>query len=357
MRADVVGAGPAGLYTAYRLADAGISVSVYDQATRVGNKVCSGLLSSNTVKRFGLKRVARHSVDGARIHAGSEQILVRRRNVAYVFDRAELDGYLYDLALSSGANVFLGKRIGRVPKGDIIVGADGAGSFIRSACFKSNVRTVLGAIAYVRGTFDRYVDVYLDPKLAPEFFAWLIPRGEDEAEIGLALPPRMSASLLPRLSAFARKLGFNSYVLQGVRPIVVSPPLLRVVRGNCAIVGDAAAHVKATTGGGISYGLRAADVLSTAIVHGGLDQYQRWHRSWALPRLYVHYAARKWLNHVDAEHVLRVLRERGFEYSLSKSGDMDDPLFLFSPRYLGLISQIVSPFAYIRHKSPQNHLL
>jgi len=350
VRVSVVGAGPAGLFLANRLASEGVPVDVFEQSARVGNKVCSGLLSAETVERFGLRRLARFSIDGARIHAGDEALFVGRKNVAYVFDRAELDGHLYDLALSSGANVFLGKRIGRVPESDIVVGADGAGSFVRQACFGLTVRTIPGTIAYVRGVFDRYVDIFLDSDLAPGFFAWVIPRAEDEAEIGLAIHPNYAPTILQRLRTFAARLGYDSFALRGVRPIVVSPPLLRVVRKNCALVGDAAAHVKATTGGGISYGLLAAAHLADAILRSDLGSYQRWHRTWAAPRLFAHYMLRRWLNVVNSERLVRVLREKGFEGELSRAGDMDDPSFLLNVRYLGLISQIVSPFSYILHR-------
>ncbi len=350
MRVSIVGAGPAGLFLAYRLASEGIPVEVFERSTRVGGKVCSGLLSARTVERFGLKDVARFSVDGARIHAGSEEFFVKQKHVAYVFDRPSLDGYLYDLAVSSGAEVHLGMNVSRIPGADVVVGADGSGSFVRRACFGSAVRTIPGTIAYVRGSFDRYVDVFLDPELAPGFFAWLIPRAEDEAEIGLAVDPRYASTILQRLHAFSSRLGFDSFDLRGVRPIAVSPPVLHVVRRNCALVGDAAAHVKATTGGGISYGLLAADHLAGAVVRGDIGRYQHWHRFWAVPRLLAHYAIRRWLNAVDPEHVLRALREKGFDEELSRAGDMDDPSFLLNARYLGIISQIVSPFAYIPRK-------
>ena len=337
---------------AHRLASEGMSVDLFERSERVGDKVCSGLLSAKTVERFELKNVARFSVDGARIHAGGEELFVERKNVAYVFDRSALDGYLYDLAVSSGADVHLGTGVSQLPDTDVVVGADGSGSFVRRSCFGSAVRTIPGTIAYVRGDFDRYVDVFLDPGLAPGFFAWVIPRSEDEAEIGLAVDPNYATTILPRLRAFAHRLGFDSFALRGVRPIVVSPPLLRVVRRNCALVGDAAAHVKATTGGGISYGLLAADHLADAILRGDLWQYQRWHRTWAVPRLLIHYLLRRWLNVVNTERLVRVLREKGFDKELSRAGDMDDPSFLLNARYFGLISQIVSPFSYIPRKWP-----
>ena len=51
----VIGAGPAGLYAAYRLASAGLGVTVLDAQERIGeNAVCSGVIGEEAFVRFGL---------------------------------------------------------------------------------------------------------------------------------------------------------------------------------------------------------------------------------------------------------------------------------------------------------------
>ncbi len=347
----IVGAGPSGLFLAHRLAELDVPVVVHEMRRALASKVCSGLLSAETVSRFGLKKISRYHVDGARVHAGSSTLQVFRKRVAYVFDRKDLDGYLLELAQSSGAEIRFGDRVTGVFEG-ITVGADGSGSIVRARCFGKSISTFPGVIAYVRGGFDRMVDVYLDGRFAPGFFAWLIPRNEETAEIGLAVHPRYASTLIARLMAFSNFLGLEIESVAGVRPVVVTRPLLTVARGNCAILGDAAGQVKASTGGGISFGLLASEVLAEAISSRDLSVYQRWHRFWLVPRLWIHYLVRRWLNAVDAEHVVGQLYSRGFGDRLSADGSMDDPAFLLSWRYLGLISQIVSPFAYIRRILP-----
>ncbi len=336
MNVLVVGAGPAGLRVAERLAGEGISVTVFEQLKGIPRKVCSGLLSSRTVKRFGLKGLEENVVHGARIHAGNEEIFVERRRVAYVFDRGVLDSDLAERAESAGASILFGRRW-TGERADVTVGADGFSSSVRRALGLKAPRYIMGAIGFVKGVFDSYVDVYLDSSIAPGFFAWVIPRSEGVAEVGLGVDSAHSSEVLARLRAFARRLGYDNLELRGARPIPVDRPMLRVVSGNAALVGDAAVQTKATTGGGISYGLRAADALSDAIASGDICLYQRFHRTYIYPRLLIHWVARSYLNRVDSERLLRLVEEYGIDEKLSERGDMDDPLFLLSPGFLGFI--------------------
>lgn len=336
MNVLVVGAGPAGLRVSEVLASKGISVTVYEQLREIPRKVCSGLLSARTVRRYRLSEFAENVVHGARIHAGGEMITVERKSVAYVFDRRALDSGLKERAESAGARVVFGKRWDG-EGADVLVGADGFSSSVRSYLGVRPPRFVMGAIGFVEGSFDGYVDVYLDGNVAPGFFAWVIPRSDNVAEVGLGVSSRHSSSVLDRLTAFARRLGFKEIDVLGARPIPVDFPRLRVVYGNTALVGDAAVQTKATTGGGISYGLLAADALANAIVSNDLSTYQRFHRIHIYSKLFVHALARWYLNRVDTERLLRLVREYGLDTELSKRGDMDDPFFLFSPKFLAFI--------------------
>lgn len=340
----IVGAGPAGLWTAERLAVEGIDVRVLEQRKAISRKVCSGLLSASTVKRFTLGAAAENVVHGARIHAGTEEVFVERRNVAYVFDRKVLDSLLLERAEASGVRVHFGKRFdgSQRDRDNVLIGADGFSSTVRSSVGVPSPRYVMGAIGFVRGSFDEYVDIYLDPGFAPGFFAWVIPRSDRVAEIGLGVSGDLSSEVLTRLRLFAMRLGYSFLDVVGARPIPVDFPRTQVVFGNIALVGDAAVQTKATTGGGISYGLQAADALADAIISGDLYSYQRFHHLHLYPRLLIHALARKYLNRADSERLLRLIREYGLEKELSRRGDMDDPYFLLSPKFLAFIFRSVA---------------
>jgi len=279
-----------------------------------------------------LRGLEENRIDGARIHAGDISITVERKEVAYAFDRKVLDAALAERAESAGARILFGRRWSG-ERADILIGADGFSSSVRSSLGIPTPRYVMGAIGFVWGDFDSYVDVYLDRDVAPGFFAWVIPRSENVAEVGLGVDALHSSEVLERLRVFARRLGFERLDLLGARPIPVDRPRTRVVFGRTMLVGDAAVQTKATTGGGISYGLLAADGLADAIISGDLYAYQRFHHSYIFPRLFLHWLAREYLNRVDSEQLLNLVREYDLEKELSRSGDMDDPFFLFSPRF------------------------
>ncbi len=336
MNVLVVGAGPAGLRTAEVLAENGVSVSVFERSRRIERKVCSGLLSARTVRRYGLVAFAENSVDGARIHAGNIEISVERKRVAYVLNRQALDSELLARAESAGADVYLGREW-RGESADALAGADGFASSVRARLGLRPPRFVMGAIGFVRGHFDGFVDIYLDPEVAPGFFAWQIPRSDSEAEIGLGVSEKHSSTVFHRLRRFATSLGYSELRVLGARPIPVDLPLKRVIYDGHALVGDAAVQTKATTGGGISYGLLAADALASAILSGDLAAYQRFHRRRIFPRLFLHYLIRRYLDRVDPERLLHLVHEYGMEAELSRRGDMDDPFFLFSPKIFAFI--------------------
>ena len=289
-------------------------------------------MSERTVKTFGLAGLEENIINGARIHAGNETVVVERKGVAYAFDRHTLDSALLERAESAGAEVLLERRWGG-ERADVVVGADGFSSSVRASLGLPAPRYVMGAIGFVRGSFDSFVDIYLDADLAPGFFAWVIPRSEKIAEIGLAVDSRHSAEVLGRLRIFARRFGFKHPEILGARPIPVDRPRPRVVFGNTLLVGDAAVQTKATTGGGISYGLLAAERLAGAVVSDDLYSYQRFHHSYIYPRLFAHWLGRKYLNNVDSEKLLRLVHDYGLEKELSLRGDMDDPFFLLSPKF------------------------
>jgi flavin-dependent dehydrogenase len=97
-----------------------------------------------------------------------------------------------------------------------------------------------------------FVDVHLT---APRFFAWRIPRGEAGVEYGLAAPPGERVRDL--FEGFTREYDVDvGDSCSGAIPI--GPPE-RITSDRGFLVGDAAAQTKPFTGGGILYGMTAAD--------------------------------------------------------------------------------------------------
>ena len=345
---EVNGLGVVGAYIAWQVAERGWRVVGRDTSKKPWDSVCGGLVSAETVRENPfMEPHVLHTINGARIHAGRETLEVWRRNVAYVIDRASMHREIIERAESAGAEIHLGER---GPRGDgtVLVGADGVLSTVRRSLGLKAPAYIIGAQVDVRGEFDDAVDVYFLPNV--DFFAWVIPTDDGHARAGLAT----SGDPVPLLRAFLRRLRLRRVGEIRGRPIPVDAPLRRVVYGNTALVGDAVPHTKATTGGGIRYGLLAARSLVNAIhgffSTGTLFPYQSYHLRQLYPRLSLHYLLRRWFGRVT-EETLRRAKDAGLDEALSRYGSMDDPFFALRPSVWWAIARTFSPFVHTQQKS------
>lgn len=279
----VVGGGPVGGWTAGNIARAGFRVAVIEEHRNIGEPVqCAGII---TPRVFDMVDFARPSiineVQGANIFSpGGRSITIGTDKVqAKIIDRSSFDSIIMDWARDKGVHLVSGRRVSGLVMGDacevtagdevfrskLVIGADGA---------KSNVRSWLGLEepAYYLNGFGAdieglemprdMVNVFFGSKLAPNFFAWMIPAG-DIVRVGLCV--REGQDTVYR---YFRKLfepgnpaapllegGNVSRTYSGIIPLGM-PSRTYADRGM--IVGDAASHVKATSGGGIYPGLVCA---------------------------------------------------------------------------------------------------
>lgn len=295
----VVGVGPAGARFARRAAERGHDVLALERG-RVGRPLaCSGHVSRDLWEYLpdgAREDLLQHEIRGARFRLGGPEArpyrFYRDEPVTNVVDRVRLDERLAALASEAGADVREDHTVldvderadaalltVRTPTGtvtveaSVVVGADGP---------RSRVRRSLGLPApdeMLQGVFgfDRrpdagdFVDVHLT---VPTFFAWRIPRGEAGVEYGLAAPPDVDVH-----GMFADLLDDYGVTVAdrhaGVIPI--GPPA-SVASDRALLVGDAAGQTKPFTGGGILYGMRAADAAARTVDPddpGTLSAYER----------------------------------------------------------------------------------
>jgi geranylgeranyl reductase family protein len=303
----VVGAGPAGSRFARRAADAGRDVLLLEKGTVGEPLACSGHVSDDIWQFVGEKardRLLQNRVYGARFHVGgpgsTDYPFYKREPVSNVIDRVGLDRTLADAARDAGADVREGhtvvgvdERADRVvveasvapesgesdesgksdeagePDGDggtvrfegrMIAGCDGPTSRVRRSLGLSEPDELLhGVLAFDDAPDDGdLVDVHLT---APRFFAWRIPRGDAGVEYGLAAPPGDDVSTLFDRLTDAYDVTTDRFC-SGAIP--VGPPD-RVTTDRAFLIGDAAAQTKPFTGGGILYGMTAADAAAATI--------------------------------------------------------------------------------------------
>jgi geranylgeranyl reductase family protein len=291
----VVGAGPAGLSAAERVAGAGFRVAVLEEHDEIGNPVnCSGVLGLEAFERFDLPAsLTRHTLSEIEfVSPGGERwSFACERPLARVVLRSELDSHLGERAEAAGAEIRLRHRAaavhrtegglkvlangGEVLSARALVVATGAGMpLLRKLGFHQIPETVLGVQTEIDLEAEK-VEVHLGREWAPEGFAWVVPLGEGRAKVGLLCDRDGPAALrrfLCRPDIASRVRGAAGSIRCSVLPLGFLP---RSYEDRILVVGEAAGHIKATTCGGIYYGMLtggiAGDVLATGLSTERLD--------------------------------------------------------------------------------------
>jgi flavin-dependent dehydrogenase len=228
----------------------------------------------------------------ARARAGPGYPFYKDEQVSNVIDRVGLDRELADAAREAGADLreehtVLGvaERADHVEvevrgsdgvethRARMVAGCDGPKSRVRRDVGLPEPGELLhGVLGFTdEADDDDFVDVHLS---VPRFFAWRIPRGEGGVEYGLAVPP--GGDVRERFEAFTAAYGVETdRRCSGLIP--VGPPDT-VTSDRAFLVGDAAAQTKPFTGGGIRYGMTAADHAARTVDPtdpGTLADYER----------------------------------------------------------------------------------
>ncbi len=321
--------GAFGAYLGKMLSSEGEKVILYEKQ-RNRHVICGGLVNRKSIRRFGLKNYVINWVDGAIVTAGEEELEINKKRVAGVLDRDAMFRGILEEAEAAGVSVMY--KTWRGERGGVLVGADGAASSLRKEVTDRRVNYILAVQARTEYDSDK-VRVDFGP-WSPSFFGWIIPLGDGTSHIGVGIPPSEGRGWKKYLNMYASFLQL-SYWNPEARIIPISPPLWTVKRRNVYLLGDAAVQTKATTGGGITYGLSAAHLLARDILNG--EDYNILHRRYIYPRLLLHWFIHKILYSLPLPLLLRWIKENYL--SVLSTADMDDPFTIMHPKLLTFIPQ------------------
>lgn len=288
----IIGAGPAGLSCASRLATEGFDVAVFEEHPKVGVPThCTGIISPElfeffkvpdhaVLNRLGAARLISPTGFAAEIpwdHGDLEEI--------FVIDRRAMDAELARVATESGAVVHLGARVEslRVHATRIELGIGGDRTVRARACvlaagvaYAFHRQLGLGLPGHllhsaqleVVAESQPAVELHLGHDVAPEGFLWSVPivRAEGTAlKIGVMAKGNALGYLRRFLSRPEIAARLKADPPRPVLRVLPLAPVRRTFGNRLLAVGDAAGLVKPTTAGGIYYSVLSAVLASEVL--------------------------------------------------------------------------------------------
>jgi geranylgeranyl reductase family protein len=292
-RVAVLGGGPAGAFTAERLASAGLDTIVFDEKL-AWEKPCGGgltykayhtypfLIENNTPKKLVTETVLAAPRAKAATLRLSEPLLIYSRFDLnrLMLERAERAGACIEKARvleinRSGDGWRLRTSHGSLDAGFCVI-ATGARNPLRDFGTQLTAQDSMSALGYYVPGDQAQIDIQFLPHL--EGYIWVFPRC-GHLSVGICGKGEPAASLRKRLEDYMSRKGihwkgaaFYSHLL----PSLETPAWRknRVAGEGWLAVGDAAGLVDPITGEGLYYALRSADLAAKALISelGGLAE-------------------------------------------------------------------------------------
>jgi len=294
----VIGAGPVGAFTVLNLAKFGLASKtvVFEEHSCIGRPShCAGHLNIETLKKLNVRlssKIIENKIRGAKFYSpsGLNFRVERKTPITLVVNRELFDWTIAKEAEKMGAEFRLKFRVKKILVENrkvnglivqnlnkklseriysrLIVDAEGCpATLLKKANFSSPIpqNFVYGGQAEVDKTEDvenDIVEVYLGKRFAEGLFAWIIPRKDGTAKVGLAVkrgnPKKALLNFIHKHPIASKKLRKSQILSLSFHPIPLGGPITKTFGNGLLVVGDAASQVKPTTGGGVLMGMICA---------------------------------------------------------------------------------------------------
>jgi digeranylgeranylglycerophospholipid reductase len=322
--AFVIGAGPAGSYVATVLARHGFEVVLAEKRPEVGVPVRCGEAAGSFAELEHFLPLdpafIAGPIHGARLFGPSGACVVRRMpGIGTQLHRDKFDQALARQAVEAGAELRTslqvtgigpyenGERLvhGRDLRRDgaatrfaarLVIGADGVESLagqwlgLRKPFKIADVHSALQYLVAGVPAGERFIDLYAGHEIAPGGYAWVFPKDEDTANVGLGIhvTPKQQRTARDYLDAFVLQHFPGARILRVMAGAVSGAHSLSgMVADGAALVGESGHTNNPFSGGGIMNALESAeeagDELATALREGDLSAARlaayerRWH--------------------------------------------------------------------------------
>jgi digeranylgeranylglycerophospholipid reductase len=318
----VVGAGPGGSIAARIAAERGLSVLLLEKRQEIGTPVrCAEGTGTEVIRRYIDLEPAwiAQEINGGRIFSpNGTPVVIEYPGAGVVLERKIFDRRLAETAAEAGVEILVKARVTGVTKSEkdgkvdgvhyryggkdftvgakIVIAADGIESQVgrwAGIDTTSDLRNVDVCAQYLMANIDldepEFCDFYVGHNIAPRGYAWVFPKGERIANVGVGIGGAASGIngkfAIDYLNEFVgQKFPKGSILSQIAGCVSTGDKLHDIVADGIMLVGDAAHHNDPISGGGIVNamigGHLAAEVAVEAIQHDDvsaafLKEYER----------------------------------------------------------------------------------
>ena len=283
-RIAIIGAGPGGNQAAYKLAQEGFDVTVYEEHEVIGKPVqCTGIVTQPFKELMGNEQsYVVNKIDTIKIFApDGNAIEFKFKNEDWIIDRTKFDQFLASRAEKEGAKFLTGHHFldyskqGELYKlkiknkseiidveADYIIGADGPMSNVaKKAGLYGERKFFFGVQPIMQLDNKNIIEVYP----AKTGFCWITPISPTKVKAGIAAEEQANTQL-KEFMTLRFGADYKQKILETEGGLVpVYNPSQKVQEGNVFLVGDASTAAKATTAGGIIQSLIGANCVAAAI--------------------------------------------------------------------------------------------
>lgn len=336
----IVGGSVAGGFSAYNLAK-DYNVEIIEEHKHF-KKTCSGILTDPVKDIIKIKKsTIENKVRDFRIYSPDNNFLeLSFKKPDIIFDREKLNEYIVDMAVKKGATLIQDTKFINISNkkiminsngresskvADILIGADGAQSSVaKSTNMFKDRKFFIAAKAIAKMKHDNAIEVY--PHIGA--FSWVVPRNEEEVEIGTMAHYNDAQAFLRFLKRFdAKIISKEGSIIPIYNPKIKTQSTFQGM--NIYLVGDSATMAKATTGGSIMQSLTASKILANSIINN--KNYEKEWKKAIGRQLYLHLKIRQSIDKFkdkDWNEIVKKLNDNKIKRIL-ETNSRDNPDFIF----------------------------
>jgi len=295
--AVIVGAGPAGLLAARKIAVKGFSALILDKDRDLGTRTCAEAVSISAFETAEIPKTASvisNNVNGAMVFPPDETKGIKISGGSYEVYILNKPLFLYALAskaAAAGAELEMRSEVKEIlmeggkpqevvyeQKGGtkrarfkVLIGSDGVGSLVARACgFNMEGYEIIPTMQYVMVNCNipeqGLIRTYMGNEVAPLGYAWVFNKNESVANVGIGVRGKPAKVYLDKfVSNHPDFFKGAKVVKEGGGGVPVGGQVSEVVKGNVVICGDSAGQVIPITGGGIRTSMAAGSIAGAAV--------------------------------------------------------------------------------------------